>query len=98
MSANTQARSSVSSALPSIPSLTIGGLDVGKQVSDSFGSLRTSLQGITDKASASAALPNLQQVTTQLDKIGGTLGQATADQRKTIAGWFASLLPGLNLV
>ena len=93
---NTQANSSVPSSLPSIPSLTIGGLDVGKQVNDSLGSLRTSLQGITDKASASAALPHLQQVTTQLDKIGGTLGQATADQRKTMAGWFASLLPGLN--
>jgi outer membrane protein OmpA-like peptidoglycan-associated protein len=95
-SANTQANSSLPSSLPSIPSLTIGGLDVGKQVNDSLGSLRTSLQGLTDKASASAALPHLQQVTTQLDKIGGPLGQATADQRKTIAGWFASLLPGLN--
>ena len=86
----------LSNPVPNIPSLTIGGPDVGKQVNDSLGSLRTSLQGITDKASASAALPNLQHVTAELDKIGGTLGQATADQRKTIAGWFASLLPGLN--
>jgi outer membrane protein OmpA-like peptidoglycan-associated protein len=84
------------SAGPSVPSLTIGGLDIGKQIDDSLGTLRTSLQGITDGASASAALPKLEQVTTQLDKIGDTLGQATADQRKSIAGWFASLLPNLN--
>jgi outer membrane protein OmpA-like peptidoglycan-associated protein len=84
------------SAGPSVPSLTIGGHDIGKQIDDSLGTLRTSLQGITDGASASAALPKLQQVTTQLDKIDDTLGQATADQRKSIAGWFASLLPNLN--
>ncbi len=95
-STNAPARGNASNPVPNIPGLTIGGLDVGKQVNDSLGSLRTSLQGITDKASASAALPNLQHVTAELDKIGGTLGQATADQRKTIAGWFASLLPGLN--
>jgi outer membrane protein OmpA-like peptidoglycan-associated protein len=97
--ANTTPSASTSGApTPSAgpPSLTIGGLNIGKQIDDNLGTLRTSLQGITDGASASAALPKLQQVTTQLDKIGDTLGQATADQRRSIAGWFASLLPNLN--
>jgi hypothetical protein len=43
-STSTQANSSVPSSLQSLPRLTIGGPDVGKQVNDSLGSLRTSLQ------------------------------------------------------
>ena len=52
-------------------SLTVGGLDVGKQVTDSVSSLRTALGGITDAASAQAALPKLQDVTGQIDKVDG---------------------------
>src|SRR5262249_50366469 len=49
---------------PAVQSLTVGGLDIGKQVTDSITNLRTTLGGITDAASARAALPKLQDVTT----------------------------------
>jgi hypothetical protein len=37
-------------------SVVVGGVDVGKQLNDSLTALRSSLQGITDEASAKAAL------------------------------------------
>jgi hypothetical protein len=49
-----------SSGHTALQSLTVGGLDLGKQVTDSIGTLRSSLAGITDAASAQAALPKLR--------------------------------------
>ena len=77
-------------------SLTVGGLDVGKQVTDSVTSLRTTLGGITDAASAQAALPKLQEVTAQIDKVDGLLAQLSPEQRKVLAGIVNPLVPTLN--
>jgi hypothetical protein len=79
-----------------VQSLTVGGLDIGKQVTDSITNLRTTLGGITDSASAQAALPKLQDVTTQIDKVGGVVGQLSAEQRKLLAGLVNPLMPALN--
>jgi outer membrane protein OmpA-like peptidoglycan-associated protein len=84
------------SATPSIPSVTIGGVDVGKEVDASLGSLRSSLQGVTDAASANLALPKLQQANAEFDKIGSVVGQMSPDQRKLITSMFAPALPTLN--
>jgi hypothetical protein len=77
-------------------SLTVGGLDVGKQVTDSITSLRTTLGGITDAASAQAALPKLREVTDQIDKVDSLLGQLSPEQRKVLAGMVNPLMPTLN--
>ena len=77
-------------------SLLVGGLDVGKQVTDSVTSLRTTLGGITDAASAQAALPKLQAVTGQIEKVDGLLAQLSPDQRKVLAGVATPLMPTLN--
>jgi len=79
-----------------VQSLTVGGLDIGKQVTDSITNLRTTLGGITDAASARAALPKLQDVTAQIDKVGGVVGQLSAEQRKLLAGLVNPLMPTLN--
>src|SRR5215813_1031650 len=86
----------VQPGVPTIPSLTVGGLDIGKQVTDSITSLRTTLGGITDAASAQAALPKLREVTTQIDKVDGLLGQLSPEQRKMLAGMVNPLMPSLN--
>ena len=52
-----------------VQGLTVGGLDIGKQVTDSFNTLRTTLAGITDVSSAQAELPKLREVTAQIDKV-----------------------------
>ena len=79
-----------------VQSVTVGGVDVGKQVGDTLASLRTSLQDIKDEASAQANLPRLQQVTTQMDNVRGTVEQLTPDQRKVIAGIVKPSVPVVN--
>src|SRR6516162_3528346 len=75
----------VQPSVPTIPSLMVGGLDIGKQVTDSITNLRTTLAGITDASSAQAALPKLREVTGQIDKVDGLLGQLSPEQRKVLA-------------
>jgi len=77
-------------------SLMVSGLDIGKQVTDSISSLRTTLGGITDVASAQAALPRLREVTAQIDKVAGMTGQLSPEQRKLLAGLVNPLMPTLN--
>jgi hypothetical protein len=86
----------VQPGVPTIPSLTVGGLDLGKQVTDSITNLRTTLTGITDAASAQAALPKLREVTTQIDMVDGVVGQLSPEQRKVLAGMVNPLMPSLN--
>src|SRR5215472_13686034 len=86
----------VQPSVPTIPSLTVGGLDLGKQVTDSITNLRTTLTSITDAASAQAALPKLREVTAQIDRVDGLLGQLSPEQRKVLAGVVNPLMPSLN--
>jgi hypothetical protein len=86
----------VQPGVPAIPSLTVGGLDIRKEVTDSITNLRTTLAGITDATSAQAALPKLREVTTQIDKVDGLVGQLSAEQRKALAGLVNPLMPSLN--
>jgi len=79
-----------------VQSVTVGGVDVGKQVGDTLATLRTSLQDIKDEASAQANLPKLRQVTTQMDTVRGTVQQLTPEQRKVIAGMIKPNVPVVN--
>ena len=79
-----------------VQSLTVGGVDLGKQVSDSITNLRTTLGGITDAASAQAALPKLREATAQIDKVDGMVGQLSAEQRRALAGIVNPMMPTLN--
>jgi hypothetical protein len=90
------AEQAVQQGVTTAQSLTVGGLDVGKQLTDSIADLRTTLGGITDAASARAALPKLQDVTAQIDKVGGVVGQLSPEQRKLLAGLVNPLMPTLN--
>jgi hypothetical protein len=86
----------VQPSVPTIPSLTVGGLDIRKEVADSITTLRSTLEGISDAASAQTALPKLQAVTAQIDKVDGLLGQLSPEQRKVLAGVVNPLMPSLN--
>ena len=77
-------------------SLTVGGIDFARQVTDSISDLRSTLGGITDAASARAALPKLQEVSAQIDKVGGVVGQLSAEQRRVLAGLVSPAMPALN--
>jgi hypothetical protein len=77
-------------------SLVVGGLNIDKQVNDSIANLRTTLAGITDAASAQAAIPQLREAAAQIDKVGGLSAQLSAEQRKLLAGIVSPSLPTLN--
>jgi hypothetical protein len=77
-------------------SVVVGGVDVGKQLNDSLTALQTSLQGITDEASAKAALPKLQDVKMEVDKEINLVGQLSPEQRKIIVGLVGPAMATLN--
>src|SRR5262249_14343764 len=62
-------------------SLTVGSIDIGEQVTDSMGNLRNALGGITDVASAEAALPKLRQVTGQIGRVERVMGPQSSSPR-----------------
>lgn len=68
---------------PATP-LMIGDLDVGTTLGNSLGTLRTSLEGVTDAATAQAALPQLQNVTADIDRVGSAVTSATAEQQAAV--------------
>ena len=72
------------------------GVDLGNQITNNITSLRTTLDGVTDVASAKAALSKVQEVATQIDKTGGEVGQLSMDQRKLVAGLISPLMPAFN--
>jgi hypothetical protein len=90
------AEQAVQQGTTALQSLTVGGLDLGKQVTDSIGTLRSTLAGITDTASAQAALPRLQAATAQIDKVDGLIGQLSDPQRRALAGIVLPVMPALN--
>jgi len=72
------------------------GVDIGKQITNSIASIRTTLDGVSDVASAKAALPKLQEVAAQIDKSGGEVGQLSADQRRLVAGLVNPMMPAFS--
>jgi len=90
------AEQAVQQGMNQAQNLVVREADIDKQISNSITSVRTTLDGITDVASARAALPKLQEVTAQIDKTGGAIGQLTAEQRKAIAAVINPLMPAVN--
>ena len=86
----------VQQGLNQAPNATAQGVDIGKQITSNITSLRTTLDGVTDVASAKAALPKVQEAASQIDKSGGEVGQLSADQRKLVAGLINPLMPAFN--
>jgi hypothetical protein len=76
--------------------VTVEGLDIGKQITNSIASLRTTLDGVSDVPSAQAALSKMQAVTMQIDKASGQVAQLSADQRKLLAGLVNPMMPAFN--
>jgi Bacterial protein of unknown function (DUF937) len=86
----------VQQGVNAVQSLTVGGVDIGRQATDSISSLRSALGGITDPVSAQAALPRLQAATAQIDKVSGMVGQLSDGQRKVLSGLVSPVMPTLN--
>src|SRR5262245_38703096 len=70
--------------------------DPTAQVTTAVASLKTALEGITDDASAKAALPKLQEVDGQLTSLSNLVANLSADQKKALAAVVVAALPTLN--
>jgi OOP family OmpA-OmpF porin len=65
-------------------------------VNGSLNALKSSLQGVTDVASAQALLPKLTDATTQLNRLSAVASHLSADQKKLLAGAGSTALPVVN--
>jgi len=81
---------------PDVATNTPNAADVSADLTASVKTARETLQGITDPASARAALPKLQQATDRLDKINSLAAQLPSGSRKELASQVEALMPALN--
>jgi hypothetical protein len=78
------------------PSIIVGGVDIGKQVSDTLDRLRTILSGITDVASAQAARRPLQEVITEIEKFDALVPLLSPEQKTVLAALVNAEMATLN--
>jgi hypothetical protein len=76
--------------------LTVGGVNVSGQITAAINSMKSAIQGISDPATAQAALPRLQQAAAQLDNVSGLAVQLPSNGRNALASRVASEIPALD--
>ena len=91
-----RAEQAAQSAEEATAALTVEGVDLGKEVGTSVSDSVSALEGITDKASAEAALPDLKAVQTKLDGLSGKVEQLPQDAKKSLASLLGDSLPELR--
>ena len=76
--------------------LVVGDIDLGKELTGVVDRTSDALSGITDVASAEAALPALNEVRTKLDDLTPTVEQLPDNAKGTLAGAVSGMLPELR--
>lgn len=76
--------------------LTVGGVNLANQVNASVGSLKTVLPGITDAASAEAALPKLKEATAQLNEVSTRAPQLSPEGKTILVKLIVAATPAIN--
>ena len=76
--------------------LMVGDVNVGQQVTDVFNNATTALNGMTDAASAEAAVPKLNEINDSLTELGGLAGQLPAEGKTALAALVSGQLPNLE--
>jgi hypothetical protein len=76
--------------------LMVGDVNVGQQVTDVFNNATTALNGVTDAASAQAAVPKLNGINDSLTKLDGLVDQLPAEGKAALAALVSGQLPTLE--
>jgi len=76
--------------------LTIGGVNLASQVNSSFGTLKSVLPGITDAATAQAALPKLREANAQLSEIATLANSLNPERKGALAKLITAAAPAIN--
>ena len=65
--------------------LTVGEVNVGEELRDIVQDTQNSFEGISDAASAEAAVPTLNDINTRLEELSATVDQLPEDAKKVLA-------------
>jgi len=76
--------------------LSVGGKNLATEINASVGTLKSVLPGITDTASAQAALPKIQEATAQLNEVGALSTKLTPEGKSALAKLIAASMPAIN--
>jgi hypothetical protein len=76
--------------------LTVGGMNLGNQINASVGSIKSVLPGITDAASAQAALPKIKEATAQLNEVSSRATQLSPEGKSTLVKLIVAATPTIN--
>lgn len=90
------ATSDAASSAGEMVTAMVGDIDVGKELTSAFDGLTETLGGITDVASAEAALPALEELSTGLDSLTGLAEQLPAEALGGVNEMVGSGLSGLE--
>jgi hypothetical protein len=91
-----EAAKAASEAAQQAAGLVVGGIDVGAELKKTMEQASTALGGITDQASAQAALPSLEELKGKVDGLTTQVEQLPAEGRKMLAGLVGTALPSLK--
>lgn len=78
------------------PDLTVDGVNLANQLNSSVNTLKSALPGISDAASAQAALPKINDATAQLNDISARAGKLSPEARSALAKQIAAATPAIN--
>lgn len=90
------AESATESAEQSMAALTVDGVNLGEEIGTTVSDATSALEGITDKASAEAALPSLQGVESKLDELSSKVEQLPQQAKEALASLLDDSLPELK--
>jgi hypothetical protein len=76
--------------------LVVNDVNIGQEVTNAFESATAALNDVTDAASAEAALPRLNEIDANLDRLGGLAGQLPAEGKSALAALINGALPELE--
>ena len=76
--------------------LTVEGVNLANQINSSVGALKSVLPGITDAASAQAALPKICEGTAQLNAVSNLANKLSPEGKSALAKLIAAATPTIN--
>ena len=76
--------------------LTVDGVNLASQINASVNTLKAALPGITDVASAQAALPKINEAVAQLNDIGARAAKLSPEGRSALAKLIVVVRPSIN--
>jgi hypothetical protein len=76
--------------------LVVDDVNIGQEVTGVFENATAALNDVTDAASAEAALPRLNEIDANLDRLGGLAGQLPAEGKSALAALINGALPELE--